>query len=553
MAKYENLNRRNTGSRRNRRRRRPSTLMVILCALIVGLLIAGVLIYIFVIKPEKTPSKVPEVSTTEEPGETEIEGDNTPDESADPEEEVPGSYSGTSQEAYEEAQLMAAMYDYNGAVEFIKSAVPGYAGDAQILKFITECETKAGELVKWPDNTQITHIFFHTLILDNKVAFSSANKVEYNQVMTTLSEFKEIMQEMYDRGYVLVRLSDIASIDPGTGQMTYNPIYLPEGKTPFVLSEDDVCYYEYMNETGGYANRLVVTPEGRIMNEVDQPDGSVVTGAFDVLPILDDFILEHPDFSYHGAKGIIALTGYNGILGYRTSYIAYGSDEILQQHYQELFCAGGYDEAHAYELARGPKVHLYDVPDIEEQRAKAKEVADAILADGWDFASHTWGHMPMDQVLDQMTGTVGSERFFRDTVWFDVEVQPLIGHTNILIYPKGADIHTWRNYTDENQAYVFLKSMGFDYYCNVDSAKVWVQMDKTAGGSGYLRTGRRNLDGTMFMKAMLYPEKELLTDIVDVWKVWDKERPVPVANVTVPEGVTGLTFPDGTYIPFETN
>ena len=559
MSDFERIDRRRTPAKRKRRRRQQMNLpLVILIAIVVGLLIAGALIWYFLIRPEKANNgKVPEVVTTEadqtdgqeaeaDPSSSEVE----PSSDASPQDTV---YTGTYQEAMAEAKHMAATYDYKGAMEFIKSAVPSYTSDAEIMRFLADCETLNSQLVKWPDNTQITHIFFHILIQDTQVVFTSAKKDAYNEVMTTISEFKEIMQEMYDRGYVLVRLSDIASIDEETGQMKYNPIYLPEGKTPFVLSEDDVCYYEYMKETGGYANRLVVTPEGRIMNEIDQPDGSVITGAFDVLPLLDDFLLEHPDFSYHGAKGIIALTGYNGILGYRTSYIGYGSDEILEQHYDELFKAGNYDEATAHMLARRGDVHLYDVPDIEDQRRKAKEVADAIRADGWDFASHTWGHMSMDLVLDQMTGTVTDERFFRDTVWFDVEVQPLIGGTDILIYPKGADIHTWRNYTDENQAYMFLKSMGFNYFCNVDSAKVWVQMDKTAGGSGYLRTGRRNLDGTMFLKAMLYPEKELLTDIIDVYKVWDKARPLPVDNVAIPEGVTGVTFPDGTFLPFDTN
>ncbi len=557
MNDFERIDRRRTPAKKSSRRRRQLNLpMVILIAIVIGLLISGALIWFFLIKPERDQkSNVPEVVTTEadpDNGQNAAANSSPENEETEPSDAVPQdtAYAGTYQEAMAEAQRMAAMYDYKGAMEFIKSAVPSYASDAGIMRFLADCETLDAQLVKWPDNTQITHIFFHTLIQDSQVVFASGNKDDYNKVMTTISEFNEIIQEMYDRGYVLVRLSDIASIDEETGQMKYNPIYLPEGKTPFILSEDDVCYYEYMKDDGGYANRLVVTPEGRIMNEIDQPDGSVVTGSFDVLPLLDDFILEHPDFSYHGAKGIIALTGYNGILGYRTSYIAYGSDEILNQHYDALFKAGNYDEATAYSLSRGAKVHLYDVPDIEEQRAKAKEVADAIRADGWDFASHSWGHMAMDQVLDQMTGTVTNERFFRDTVWFDVEVQPLIGGTDIFIYPKGADIHTWRNYTEENQAYVFLKSMGFNYYCNVDSAKVWVQMDKTAGGSGYLRTGRRNLDGTMFFKAMLYPEKELLSDIIDVYKVWDKSRPLPVPGVTIPEGVTGITFPDGSFLPF---
>ena len=43
-------------------------------------------------------------------------------------------------------------------------------------------------------------------------------------------------------------------------------------------------------------------------------DGSVSVGSYDLVPLLDDFIKEHPDFSYRGAKACIAFTGYNGIL-----------------------------------------------------------------------------------------------------------------------------------------------------------------------------------------------------------------------------------------------
>jgi excisionase family DNA binding protein len=48
-------------------------------------------------------------------------------------------------------------------------------------------------------------------------------------------------------------------------------------------------------------------------------DGSVVTGEYDMVPIIDKFVEEHPDFSYKGAKGMLALTGYEGTLGYRTN------------------------------------------------------------------------------------------------------------------------------------------------------------------------------------------------------------------------------------------
>ena len=47
-------------------------------------------------------------------------------------------------------------------------------------------------------------------------------------------------------------------------------------------------------------------------------------GQIDFVPILEDFIAEHPDFSYQGARAILAVTGHEGVFGYRcnTSYIS---------------------------------------------------------------------------------------------------------------------------------------------------------------------------------------------------------------------------------------
>ena len=78
--------------------------------------------------------------------------------------------------------------------------------------------------------------------------------------MTTIPEFEKILQQMYERGYVLVGLHDIAEVqkqDDGTEKMVSKKIMLPEGKKPFVMSEDDVCYYEYM-EGRGFADKMVL-------------------------------------------------------------------------------------------------------------------------------------------------------------------------------------------------------------------------------------------------------------------------------------------------------
>ena len=69
----------------------------------------------------------------------------------------------------------------------------------------------------------------------------------------------------------------------------------------------------------GFASRIVIGEDGKPTCEMILEDGSIITGSFDIVPILNDFIEEHPDFSYRGAKGILALTGYEGVFGHRTN------------------------------------------------------------------------------------------------------------------------------------------------------------------------------------------------------------------------------------------
>lgn len=37
---------------------------------------------------------------------------------------------------------------------------------------------------------------------------------------------------------------------------------LPEGKKPFVMSQDDLCYYDYMLDDG-FASRIVIGDDGK--------------------------------------------------------------------------------------------------------------------------------------------------------------------------------------------------------------------------------------------------------------------------------------------------
>ena len=153
--------------------------------------------------------------------------------------------------------------------------------------------------------------------MNTSLAFDGdSDEAGYNQMMTTVSEFKKMLQIMYDKGYVLVSPHDMAVINDD-GTMSRGKIMLPEGKIPFVLSEDDVSYYHYM-DGDGFATKLVIDDNGDIKCEYKKADGTVVTGDYDVVPILDSFIKEHPDFPIMEERDILAMTGYNGVLGYRT-------------------------------------------------------------------------------------------------------------------------------------------------------------------------------------------------------------------------------------------
>ena len=346
------------------------------------------------------------------------------------------------------------------------------------------------------------------------------NKVkDYNYVMTTVDEFCRILEEMYTRGYVLVSIYDVASYETqadGTQVMKHQPIYLPEGKKPFVLSVDDVSYYEYM--TGhGFASKLVVGEDGTPTSEYTNPDGSVIYGSYDVVPILDDFVETHPDFSYRGAKGIIALTGYEGIFGYRTSDFWYNSN------------CDYFDQYFSWNLENNlkKKQTMYQPnPNIEQDKESAKQVAQACRDDGWLFASHTWGH--------NKVGDSGSyERFESDSRLWDREVKPLLGDVDIIIYPQGEDLYegSWRGYDPANQKYQLLKELGFSYFCSVDSNLGWTQL-----GNEYFRMGRANVDGQRMWEAIssyVDPSsgaKDRLSALIDSRLVFDWSRPTPVTK-----------------------
>ena len=213
---------------------------------------------------------------------------------------------GSQEELIAQADLMAAQYDYDGAIALLQSS-SDYTGSQEMQEAVTGYQAVKETCTAYPIE-QITHVFFHTMIVDDSKAFDGDDKQDgYNQVMTTMSEFTAMMESMYEKGYVMVSLHDMCTVNED-GTVSQGEILLPPGKTPFVLSQDDVSYYHYM-DGDGFAQKLILDENGEVKNTYVEDDGSVSVGDYDMVPWIDTFVKEHPDFSYHGHKGILALTG----------------------------------------------------------------------------------------------------------------------------------------------------------------------------------------------------------------------------------------------------
>lgn len=277
----------------------------------------------------------------------------------------------------------------------------------------------------------VEHLFFHEVIAYPELAFNGNSMQRgYDQNMVTVGEFNKMLESIYENGYILVDLNDVWSEyaqEDGSVRMQRNTLMIPEGKKPLVLSFDDISFYEYMRHDG-FMEKLIIGSDGEIWATGYDPDGNeVVSQDFTVVTILDRFVREHPDFSLDGVKGCIALTGYEGILGYRTQ-----TDRDI--------------DTEAFRMNRMQEV------------ARVRPVIQRLHETGWYFATHSFGHINLENAsLDRV----------RDDAmrWLD-EVGSLVGETQIFIYPFGTRLDGGDVY-ETGPAFRMYHELGFRIFASV--------------------------------------------------------------------------------------
>ncbi len=337
------------------------------------------------------------------------------------------------------ANQLVKGYYYQEAIDVLRS-------DSEIVNERIKDEVKKIEAMMMelkPYTGRIEHVFFHSLIVYPELAFGpqSSQPQGYNYWMTTALEFQRMLPLLMERGYVLVRISDLYDVD-SLGNVTQRDLYLPEGKRPLLMSIDNVGYPENRKKEG-FASRLFINQNNEVSAMIRNLEGlEIESRTAEVFPIVDDFVKENPAFSYRGAKGLLGITGSWGIMGYD--------------------------------------------PKITSEVATAKVIVQRLKETGWEFANHSYTHADGKYFSESST----LEGIKEDTQLFNQWIIPVIGESNVFIAPFGITL--------KGELYQYFIDEGYTFYLNVDRRS----QPKIIGKSVLMP--RINLDGFVMNKDKEY-------------------------------------------------
>ena len=384
-----------------------------------------------------------------------------------------------------QANHMIAGYDYQSAIDLLNSFEGDISKYPAINDKILECEAAIRNLVAWDDPNSIPNLSFQLLVADPARGFAHETYgYSINRNFVTTDEFSKILQQLYDNGYILVDLDSFTTTETSTdGTTVYKSksLQLPNGKKPIMLTQTNVNYNYYLIDSDGdkiadadgtgIASKLLWDGSEFSCEMVDAT-GKVVTGAYDLVPILENFVKKHPDFSYRGAKATLALTGYNGLFGYRTHPSA-----------KETFGDIAYQQA------------------IQDAAA----VANALRENGYTLACYTYENIPYgESSVTQIKNDMNS--------WTN-EVVPIIGNVDILTFAQLSDITTDPTYSGEK--FDMLYDLGFRYYLGFcEEGKPWSTITDQ-----YVRQGRIMVTGSN-----LAHRASWFTNLFDASSVLDSTR-----------------------------
>lgn len=318
---------------------------------------------------------------------------------------------------------------------------------------------------------EVKHIFIHSLIAYPEVLHKKSNNIIniYEKDCMYYSEFNNMLFELYKNKYVLINIKDTYSIINGTAKK--NKVKVPKDKKPLVISVDDVVY-DPKKSGNGMIDKIILDEHGNLASQTTINNKTNIAYDREFFNILENFITKHPDFSLNNARATINLTGFCGILGYRTS-------------------------------CTNKELRLNEVLQVKPVISKLKSL-------GYNFACHSFGHYHIKKS--------NTQQIKQDLDDWSKYVEPLIGKTDIFVYPYGE----WELVDDNNfsKKQQLLCDYGFKLFCGVGIYDFYTHMPLNKNiKQKILFWDRKAIDGTS-----LTTRKNELLELFDTSKVISKYR-----------------------------
>lgn len=319
----------------------------------------------------------------------------------------------TLQKYKEKIMILAHAYEKNGeydkAIEVLENNIEFYQNDSVYTSLLGHYKTiqSDSQLVQY--NGPMYSVTIRPLLAFPEYALTSKNP-NYNDLdkyYLTPSEYKNILLKLYENDFVLIRTSDAQNTN----------LKLPEDKKPILMCYENVCY---SNDYKCQIDRLILNRDDKIATYTGKKsirDRISLDNEF--VPILEDFLLTHPDFSFKNARGVIYLSGSKGILGYKT--------QKTNANYK------------------------YEVKQVSKLVSRLKSL-------GWEFGSNGYSYQDMNLATNI--------EFTKNIFNFSNEVENIVGKVSSYLCPNGEYDTKSDNFDIIQDNYplciVYDDQMGFD-------------------------------------------------------------------------------------------
>jgi len=369
-------------------------------------------------------------------------------------------------------------YQYYTAENILSDLARIFPDDQKVQAKLLEATSNTSIVVNYTDKVEVLCV--KPLIADADLAFRAENNGNTDSLMLTTSEFKAILEQLYTNNYILVDIHNMVDLssESNVSQLAFK---IPEGKKPLVIILENVNYSAY--QTGlGISSKLVLNDQNQVCAEYVNASGQTVTSRdAEAIGILDAFVDQHPDFSFNGAKGIVAFTGYETVMGYITN-----ADQV--------------DDRNAALSAMGAVSISPTEAEISSNREAVAAIMDRLKETGWSLASSTYGFINANDCdMDTIQNDTNK--------WID-QVSSLTGKADILVYPNGNFIK------GADPRAVFLKENGFRIFFGVGPTPYYTF------GNNYLYLDRTMLNGDT-LRSLSFE------GIFDAREVYDTKRTKP--------------------------